>query len=804
MLSDLRYALRQLAKSPGFTAVALLTLALGIGLNTSTFSVMNLLLFRDLPYPESERLVRIFRTTKQGQRYNHSPAYFLDLQKQSTVFERMAAVTGQGLTMAEAGAPAERLRGSIVSADYFDTLQVRPEVGRFFSAEEYQQGRNDVMVLSHEVWVQRFASDASILGRKLRIDGEPVTVVGIMPASFQYPFLWGPVDAWRPLVFSTNQLKNRESRYLDIVARLKPGVSLMQSDTEMRLLASRFSQEFPVEDARSGLQTITLQQSSMDEMGHRISWFTMGLSVFVLLIACANLANLQLARAATRVREFALAAALGATRVQIMRRLLLESIRLSFSGALLGLLVTLWSNELIGRRMQIGDQTGIHVPIDWNVLGFALVAAFGVGIAFGTVPAWVSAKAGVNDTLKQGARGSTGDRSHHRVKNVLIIAQFALALILLAGAGFFVQGMRAVLLRPLGWSVEPILSGSVSLPAIKYATEAQRRQFDIKVRERLKTLPGVENVALCTALPVYPYYRNFTFTVEGQPLPLPGLEPMTRSSVVSPEFFSTLDIPILQGHAFSSSLRAADPDVIVINDTMARRFWPKENPIGKRIRVRGSEKWLEIIGVVGDARYATTLSEPDTMLQVYRPLVQEPANYLNIVLRCVVPPESLVEPLRRAVAEIDSDLPVQSIFPARARIERTAANFTLVGQILGGSAILGLFLAAIGIYGVIAGLAVQRTQEIGIRIALGAQSPDVLWLILRQGVVLSLTGVGIGVAGSLGLVKVFRSVTPGLAGEEPLTIVLITVLLVAVALVACWLPARRATRIDPIEALRAE
>jgi putative ABC transport system permease protein len=804
-MHDLRYAFRQLAKSPGFTAVAILTLALGIGLNTSIFSVMNLLLFRPLPYAEPDRLVRLYRTSPQSKASSHSPASFLDQQAQNTVFERMAAWSWQDYYLAPPEAPAERLRGINVTEDFFATLGVQPQLGRFFRAEEHQPGRNQVVMLSHDAWTRRFAADPGLVGRTLRIDGDTVTVVGIMPAAFKYPFIFGePVDAWRPLAFTAEQRRTRSNQWLKVLARLKPGVTLQQADTEMRALARRFAHDYPQDDGQNSLRVIGLQQSSMDDMGHRVTWFTMGLSGFVLLIACANLANLQLARAAARSREYALRAALGASTGRLMRPLLVESLLLSIGGGALGLLVALWSNDLIGSRMQIGEETGIAVPLDWHVLGFALIAALTAGVAFGTVPAWASARVNVNEALKQNARGSTADRSHHRAKHALIVGEIALALILLAGAGFFIRGVRAFLLRPPGWTVDGLLAGSVNLPPAKYATVEQRQDFQRRLLERLSALPGVERVALASALPVSSYYNSFTFVAEGLSAPPPGQEPLTQQAIVSPEFFATLGIPVRQGRVFAAALRATDPAVVVINETMARRLWPQGNPIGRRIRRVGGEDWLEIIGVVGDVRFPAYPGEPETRLQVYRPLVQQPRSAVNLALRCTVTPAALVDPLRQAVAEIDPDLPVQYLAPVRQTVAQSMANFTLVSKMLAGSALLGLFLAALGIYGVIAGLTVRRTPEIGIRLALGAQTADVLWLVLRQGVTLALLGAGFGVAGALGLARLFQVITPGFAGEEPWTVVLVTCLLVAVALLACYLPARRATKVDPIVALRAE
>jgi len=804
MAHDLRYAVRQLAKTPGFTTVALLTLALGIGLNTSMFSVINVLLFRPLPYPDSSRLVRVFRTSPQSQAWPHSVANFLDHQTQNSVFERLAAASWTTLNLAEAGAAAEQLHGMIVTADLFPTLGVQPELGRWFTTEEDQPGHGQVLMITHELWVSRFAADPGIVGRSLRINGENATVVGVMPAGFVYPFLWGPVDAWRPIAFTVEQRQNRGNNWLQAIGRLKPGVSVAQANAEMRGLAARLGREYPANNGQDSLRVEDLKHSCMDRMGHTVSWFTMGLGLVVLLIACANLANLQLARASTRNREYALRGALGAGRWQLMRPLLVESVVLALGGGAFGLFLAVWGNEFIGSRMQIGDQTGTELPLDPRVFAFAFLVSFLAGIICGTVPAWSAARLNVNDTLKQGSRGATGDRVHHRFKHSLVVSQIALALALLAGASFFIRGFRDYLHRNPGWTPAGVWSASIGLPEKQYPAADQKRNFQRALQARLTTIPGVEQAALSSGIPVFGYRSSFNLMAEGQPVPPRGEEPLIEQAVVSPQFFAALGIPVRQGGVFADSLRESDPPVTVINEAAARRFWPGETAIGKRLKGIGDDKWLEVIGVVGDVQYPGNPSEPDTRLQLYRPLAQSPRGYLHLVLRSSVAPETLTASVRRALAEIDPDLPLQQPATARQRIAQAGANFDLVSELLGCSAVLGLFLSALGIYGVVAGLTVQRTQEIGIRLALGAPRSTVLWLVLRTGVRLAGAGTALGLAAAVALRQIFRAGMPAFAGNETWTMLAVTLALAGVALVACWLPARRATTVDPIIALRAE
>lgn len=804
MLSDLRFAIRQLVKTPGFTIVTLVTLALGIGLNTSMFSILNVLLFRALPYPDPGRLVRVCRTSPQSQMWPHSVANFLDHRAQNQVFERMAAAAWATFNLAEPGAPAEQLHGMAVTADLFPCLGVQPELGRWFTAEEDQPGRNQVVVITHELWVGRFAADPQIIGRTLRINGENATVVGVMPAGFVYPFLWGPLDAWRPIAFTAEQRQNRGDNWLQVIARLKPGVSVAQADAEMRGLAARLGREYPKDNGQDSLRVVDLQYSCMDDLGHTVSWFTMGLGVVVLLIASANLANLQLTRAAARNREYALRGALGASRWQLMRPLLVESVFLALCGGVLGLLVAAWGNDFIGSRMQIGEQTGTQVPLDLRVLGFAFLVSLLAGVVCGTVPAWSAARLDVNHALKLGGRGTAGDRSHHRFKHTLVVSQIALALALLAGAGFFIRGFTDYLRRSPGWNPGGVWAGAIALPERQYRTPEQLRAFQDRLLERLSAIPGVESAALSSALPVFGYFNSLNVVVEAQPVPPRGQEPLIERARVSPDFFAVLGIPLRAGRVFSGHLRESDPPVAIINEATARRFWPDETAIGKRLKGLGDSSWLEVIGIVGDVQYPGYPREPDTRLQFYRPLVQAPGNFLHLALRSRVEPAALSDAVRRAVAAIDPDLPVQQPGTVRAQITKAATNFDLVSKLLACSAVLGLFLSALGVYGVVAGLTVQRTQEIGIRLALGATHADVLWLVLRSGVRLAFLGTAFGLAGAVALRQVFRAGMPALAGNETWTMLLVTLALVAIALVACWLPARRATQVNPIIALRAE
>lgn len=803
-MRDLPYALRLLAKSPGYTAIALVTLALGIGVNTAMFGVVNTLLLRPAPYPEPARLVRIFRTAPQSQTWPHSLPNFRDEQAQARVFASSTAFCWWSYSLAEPGQPAEQLPGVTASADFLSTLGVQPMLGRGFTSEEQQPGKDRVAVLSYDCWQQRFSADPQIIGRTLRLDGESVTVIGVMPASFSYPLFWGRVDIWRPLKLLNDWREDRGTNWLNAIGRLKPGVSLGQAEAEMSGIAARLARQFPANNAGIGLRLVPLHQSTMDTVGRSVSWLTLGLAGFVLLIACANLANLQLARAAAGARDFAVRAALGASRRRLMRQLLTESVLLSLAGGALGLLLALWVNDALGQRLTVGDASGLAFPLDLHVLGFALLASLATGVIFGAVPAWVASRTDINAALKQQSRGATGDRSQHRVRHGLIIAEVALALVLLSGAGFFVRGLQRFMQRNLGWDTTGLLTGTITLPENRYPTDETRRAFHTQLEERLATLPGVEHVALGSSLPTWSFGSSVGVFVEGRPLPAPGREPLIYYAVVSPGYFATLQIPLVFGRLFPEHMRPDSPRLIIINETMARTLWPGEDPVGKRISSSADDpQWEEVIGVVRDVSFAANFGTPDTRMQAYRPLVFQPWGYVTIALRAKTP-ETLAEPLRRLVAGLDPDLPVAELRTVRQTMDRYQHNFYVIDDILSGFALLGLLLATIGLYGVISHLVVQRMPEFGIRIALGASPQNVLWLVLGTGLRLVVLGSALGLAGAMAMLHLLGAVLPGIPGQDPLMLALMIAALAATATLACWLPALRATRVDPMIALRAE
>jgi predicted permease len=806
MYQDLRIGLRMLLKDRGFTVVAALTLALGIGANTAMFSVLNTYLFRALPYPDSDRLVQVYRTSIHSDSWPHSPGNFFDQREKNNVFDRMVAYTSSSPNLAEPGRPAERIRAIVATSDFFPALGVKAALGRVFVPEDYetseQVGAGPVVVLSDRFWMRRFGGDPNVLGRTLRLDGRDMKIIGVMPPGFDHPLLWGSVDVWCPLAFNAKGRVDRGSNWLRAFARLKPGVEIAQADGAMKALAAAITKETS-QNQNESLRLEPLYLSMSDEIGRKIMWFTLGLAGFVLLIGCANLANLQLARTTARAREFAVRAALGAGRVRLLRQSLVESLIISFIGGALSLLLALWGVEFISRRLFI-DLPGAKVSLDFGVFGFALLCSALTGLIFGTVPAWLASRADVNQALRENVRGSSAGRHQQRLRSALIVGEVAFALVLLTGAGLFLRGLQRFTNLDPGWRVDGLVTAEISLPNAKYANDDQRRAFYRRLEERLAALPGVERVALSGSQPVFGFGSSGPLVVEGRPEPKQGQYPEVFREPVSSGYFEALGIHPISGRTFTSADTAGQPAVVIINEATARRFWPNESPIGKRIG--GSDPkdrgWREIVGVVNDVGFPGSLGEPYTRLQSFQPLAQNVWDSVNIWLRSSAVPESLANALRGAVAELDPTVPANQILTARSLVERGMGSVSLLGSLLGAFAAIGLALAAIGIYGVISYSVIQRTGEIGIRMALGARTLDVLRLVLSKGSRLILLGVLIGFGGAYAVARFLASAIPTLPTRDPAAMVSIALALVAVALTACYLPARRATKVDPMVALR--
>ncbi len=793
-LRDLRFAIRQLLKNPGFTAVAVLTLALGIGVNTSMFTALQAVLSRPLPYADPGSLVQLFQSSPGSHREpHHSAANFLDYREQNRDFAYVAAMNDKPFNLSEPGQPAQRVTGLQVTSDFFPLLGIQPFLGRTFNAGEDHPGKNNVVVLDYGFWQRQFAGDRNIVGRLLRLDGEPVAVIGVMPEKFHDIMLTGPVSLWRPVAFTDDQRANRGMNYLKCIARLKPGMSLLQAQVGINVLAANLLKEHS-DNAAEGLRLVPLAESSLPPQARMIVWSIMALAGFVLLIACANLANLQFARTAVRGREFAIRGALGAARTRLLRQLLTESILLALIGGVAGLVLAQWANILLSRQFLADGETVLNLHLNLRVFGFALLASTLSGLAFGLVPAWQASRADVNDALKQGSRGTTSDRSQHRVQHALIVSEVALALMLLTGAGLLVSGLRSFAAINPGWKMDGMTVGYLTLPEQKYGSGDAQRSFVDRLETKLAALPGVEHVAVSWALPVAQFNVGNTFGVDGRPEPPKGHVPTRFVNGVTPGYFSTLGMHLVSGRDFNDADGTNRPAVVIINEAMARAFWPESSPLGQRINGE------EIVGVVNDVRFPANPERPPTTFQAYRPFAQSPGSTFAVALRGNVPAATL----RQAVAELDPDQPVGKPGPIADVVDGSLDNWAVGGRILTSFALLGLSLAALGIYGVISGFVVRRTGEIGVRMALGAQLRDVLWLVLGKGLRLSLMGTAIGLIGAFGMTRLLGAALPELPPSNPLVILLVAALLIAITLFACWLPARRAARMNPTQALRSE
>lgn len=818
-MTSLRIALRTLLKTPGFTIISLVTLALGIGVNTSMYTLVDVLLFRSAPFPEPDRLVAVFGTTAQAQRQGFSFAEIEEMRAQaatpggtegsaiaSHAFESLTTFSGWNNTLAEPGQPAERLTSIDASADFFTTFRVQPLLGRAYTADEEVPGRNQVALLSHALWQSRFAGDPDIVGRTLRLNAEQVTVIGVMPASFAYPLFFGPIDLWRPITVPRHIVEDRSNRFFGAVGRLNPGATLEQATAELTPLAANWAKDYPHQGTDRGFNLMAMHQATMDGTGRLIVWLLLGLGGSVLLIACANLANLQLARATAGAKDLAIRAALGASRARLVRHQLTESMLLAVAGGAGGVLVASWVNTVLGQSIRIGDGASLSLPLDGPILFAAFLVSLLTGVLFGLLPAWFASRGNVVTTLKQQTRGSTSGSGQRFARHALIVIEVALALALLGVAGVMIRGFDALLKKDAGWDTERVLAANIHLPEQStYKTEEQRRVVIEKLERRLAQIPGAEHTGICTTVPTFGYSKTLPIQVDGQTSDDPGKQPTAGYTMVASDYFATLGIPLREGALFPPDLRADSPPVIIIGETLARKFWPNESAIGRRIGDRQDDKvvWREVIGVVRDVQFPLNLANPGTMSQIYKPLVHEPWGYLHLVVRGPVP-ASFKNEVRRAVTDIDPDVAVQDMYTIPESVDRFQHNTVVVNNTLGGFAILGLVLAAVGIYGVISNLVAQRTSEFGIRLALGAKPRDVFGLVLGTGIKLTLLGLVIGGVLAYVLNLLLGSSMPRIASSDPVTLIGVSGILFAVALFACWWPARRATKVDPLVALRAE
>jgi putative ABC transport system permease protein len=804
-MNDLRFAFQSLLRTPGFTLVAIVTLGLGIGANTSMFSILDGYMLRPAPYPDRDRIERIYRATRQDPQGGISPADYLDLKAQRDAYGDIAAYTAADLSLSEPGRAPEMAQGLRVSGNFFPTLGARPLLGRAFRPEEEVFGNHRVLVISHRYWQNRFGGDAQIIGRTVRVDGEPHQIVGVLPADFSDWRHLSWVDVFRPLGLTDKEAHDRNSARIRLVARRS--VSRGQAAAFIADFGRRQARDFPAADAETTWRTVAIDDSFLLN-GQPVLAMLIGLSGFVVLIACSNLANLLLARTMQRAREFALRSALGASRAQVLRPLVLESLLLAFAGGICAVVVALWTFDWFAAvsPQPGGNGVGVQFGLDWRVLGWMLGACLFTAVTFGVAPAHFVHRLDLSGTLKSGGRGTTGDRGHRRFRNGLIVGQFALAMVLLAGAALFVRGFHEINNRRHGWQSDHLLTGTLVLPATAYPDDARVVDFQRRSLERLEALPGVASASLSYAMPFFGLSEPRRYLIAGREAPQPGHEPSAAINGITPHYFETVGTRLLAGRVFTEADTATSPRVFIINQAMASALFPDASPIGGRIAQAGgkSVEWGEIVGVASDVE-SVFADRKKGDFQVYQPMAQEPRPFNELALRTSgVPPASLADAVRATVTGLDADLPVRRLQPAATTIAQENYQDGVLASVLSALATLGLGLAALGIYGVVARTVAQRTSEFGIRLALGAQARDILRLVLGSGARLALVGSGLGLIGAFGICRMISAFFPGLQTSSVPVVAAATALLIGIAQLASYLPARHASRISPTEALRTE
>ena len=799
-MNDLKFAFRQLLKNPGFTAVAVLTLALGIGANTAMFSVVNGVLLKPLPYRDPERLVRLFESSREPgwERTPVSPATFLDWRSQNQVFEDIAAIQWGSLNVTGAGGP-ERLPGLRVSACLFPMLRVSPILGRQFASEEDKFGKHHVALISHRLWQRRFGGDRNVVGQTITLDGEPFTIVGVMPAEFR--FMDGQAELWTPVAFTPDQITSRGNHSWSVVARLKPEATLEQAKAEMNTIAARLAKQHAGQGS-SGVTLVGLQEELVGR-SRRLLLLLLSAVGLVLLIACVNVANLLLARAASRQKEFAIRAAVGAERRHLLRQLLTESLLLATAGGALGCLWAYWSVETIASIAANSLPKIDQVQLDLRVLGFTLVVSLGAGIVFGLAPSLHATRVDLDLALKEGGRDASEGGGGRRLRSSLVIAELALSLVLLVGAGLFIRSfMRLYEVNP-GFNPMRVLTLALNLPDKKYPSDADRASFFRRLLERVETLPGVQSAGAIFGLPLSGGQSRMSFAIEGRPEARPGEQNSAGYRQISPDYFRTMSTPLVTGRDFDQHDTTKAPAVVIVNEAFVRQFLAGEEPLGKRLQIGGSDhRQAKVVGVARDVRHENLAVAPGP--EMYVPFSQHCWGLAAVVVRTAMEPAEMANTLRKAVMEVDPDQPIYNIRTMQAVVSDAMAGRRVQMWLLGTFAAVAVGMAAIGLYGVMSYSVTRRTHEIGVRMALGAKRRDVLSLLLRQGLKLAGFGIGLGVPIALGLTSLLRTLLFEVKPTDPVTFVGVSLILLLVALLASWLPARRAAKVDPMIALRTE
>ncbi len=806
LMQDLRYGARMLLKKPGFTLIAVLTLALGVGANSAIFSVVNGVLLKPLPYRAPEQLIRLFESSKSQPKFPMAQGNFQDYRTQNSTLTGLALFTRQDVELSRDDKP-ERLAALGVTAGFFEVLGVQPLLGREFRREEELPSESAPVILSHALWQRRFKSDPRIIGQGLVLSGRSFTVVGVMPPGLQHvggEYRSLPhgesVDVWWPLQMPAQA--GRGAHFCNAIGRLKPGISVAQAEADFNVMAERLAQQFPNTNKNWRIAIQPLHEELVGKTRTTL-WILLGTVFFVLLIACVNVANLLLARATAREREIAVRASQGAGRGRIVRQLLTESLLLATLGGAAGILLAQWAIEAL-RALGPEQLPRLQaVSLDGRILLFTLGLTLLTGVLFGLAPAWQAGQINLNELLKEGGRNAVGGRQR-RLRDALVIAEIALALVLLVGAGLLLRSFWKLQQTDPGFKPERVLTASLSLPGARYGDKAKMTAFQQQLLNRVAALPGVQSAGLTSDLPWSGYDENAGFNIEGKTFPA-NQSPGGRYHYVSDDYFRTIGVPLVAGRFFNAKDRLDTPNVVLINHSLAERYWAGERAVGKRFTFSSQPKekdWYTVVGVVGEVK-----DFPHSAAAVpafYWSMTQQPTRDMILSIRTNGDPLQLVEAVRNEVRLLDKDLPLSEV-----KALETLATAAIAGQrftlwLVSLSALIALLLAAIGIYSVLSYLVAQRTHEIGIRMALGATRRDVQRLVIGQGMKLATVGVSLGLLASFGLTQLMQKLLFGVSATDPVTYVVIAVLLLFVVLLACWVPARRATKVDPMIALRYE
>lgn len=816
LLQDLRYGVRMLLKHPGVSIVAIITLALGIGANTAIFSVVNAVLLRPLTYKDPERLVSLWENVPTHGRWRASPGNFHDWKKQNTLFEGISAYGGSAMSLTGDGGEPEQLHGSRVSSGYFTVVGVEPALGRAFSPDEYEVGKGKVVILAHALWQRRYGGDPNVVNRTITLDGSNYTVVGVMPRGLYpaRPLTTGQIDFdetgqqyWLPMSFDPQWAAVRSAHVLGVVGRLKPGVTLDQAAAEMNAIGARLEQEYASNKGKG----IIVNPFMNEVVGNvRTGLVTMLIAVgLVLLIACANIAGLLLAQHAARSKEIAIRAALGASRGRLVRQFFLEGLLLSLLGTLAGIGLAALSLNVLLKLVTQNIPRLDHVQLDWQVLGFTLLLAIATCLVFGLIPALQASKPDLHTTLEHSARTAGLGGRRLRLRQALVVFQVSMAVMLVIGAGLLIKSFWRLQQVDPGFRAEHVLSLGLTLPYAKYDKPEEINQFFNQLHDGISNLPGVQSAAIAYDHPLQTNWID-SFGIEGRVAPADGRGLQANFNPIGPDYFVTVGAPMVRGRQFTPQDDQDHPGVMIVNEAFVRHYFPNEDPIGRRVKPSPPARiWreqrltsFEIVGVVRDVKSAGLQAETEPTY--YLPATQSPLQDMALLVRTTTEPTAIVPALRQTVWSIDPNQPISNVNTMEQIVSDSISQPRLNMTLMALFGALALILAAVGIYGLLSYTVTQRTQEMGIRMALGAQVGDVMRLVLKQGMVLAIVGQAVGLAGALVLTRLIRALLFGVTPTDVTIFAAVVAVLTTIALLACYLPARRATKVDPLKALRYE